>query len=400
MVRVLISACVFCVVFAGQLTFDSFIPADLLHNYCNQGRTRELYFKGRSVVVGMRIVIVGSVVDRNRDSKGAYLDLRGSPSIGQPNGVIRVHMASSELDKLQSGQYQYEELIRPGEQLVAISGILLGLNMYQNVELSGGSILPWASVLLARSELGSNNAIQRPSSIHSSLGTQRSRTVTESGPTNERQPRSECVGLNQQITLHGLVVQHEGFRRWWSLKLDESVCIDAGKGIEEIQILDPSKGAVLRSLNQRRVTVVGPVVSGEGSPYYMTFYAIDADSIRTANGRLIVPNQPDLPTIPSRDLLTYTALFRTSINPPSIFTQARRIPEQMELIPSDGYVLYHVNGGEDFAVVGCADGFVISKINGNARLSPMDSRRELQREYGLSISTTEAISLTFTCRRE
>ncbi len=133
---------------AQVVSFDKFIPADLLHNYYNFGAEGLLRFKGRALERGVRIVLFGTIEDRSFDSKGSYIDIEGVASTEQAHGVIRVYMASSEFDKLQSSNYSYKSMAqeRSGTE-IAIEATLVGLNRFGNLEMSAGAILPWAAVI-------------------------------------------------------------------------------------------------------------------------------------------------------------------------------------------------------------------------------------------------------------
>ena len=133
----------------GQsLSFQSFVPPDVLHNYANSGLVAQISFNGRPVHPGMRIVVFGPVIGRNIDSKGAFFDLKGAPSIGHSNGVVRVYVAQVEFDKLQSDDYVYIPLGGTSSTSIALSGNYIGLNRFGNLEISGGELLPWKGVLL------------------------------------------------------------------------------------------------------------------------------------------------------------------------------------------------------------------------------------------------------------
>jgi hypothetical protein len=67
---------------AEDLWFDGFIPSDVFHNYAGAGVENHLHLNGRPITMGMRVVLLGAVIDRNIDGHGAYLDLKGAPSIG------------------------------------------------------------------------------------------------------------------------------------------------------------------------------------------------------------------------------------------------------------------------------------------------------------------------------
>jgi hypothetical protein len=145
---VALSACLPSALKAEKLWFDGFIPADVLHNYANFGVASDVYFNGKPVVRGMRVVLLGQVVGRNFDGNGVYLDLKGSPSAGQQNGVVRIYLQARELDKLQSETYVYESRIRPAE--VAVSGVYAGLNGYKNLTIRTGEIIPWRDALVPK----------------------------------------------------------------------------------------------------------------------------------------------------------------------------------------------------------------------------------------------------------
>jgi hypothetical protein len=132
------------------LQFENFILSGHLHHYYNGGNVNLLRFNGKPVANGMKITVFGPVEDRSFDGNGTYLDLKGAPSIGRPNGVVRVYMPASEFNKLQSDDYLYKwpDTARPTPPEVAVEGTLVGLNRYGNLEIRDGRIRPWMSVLL------------------------------------------------------------------------------------------------------------------------------------------------------------------------------------------------------------------------------------------------------------
>jgi hypothetical protein len=141
--------------------FDNFIPSTFLHWYYSNGAIGQIRFNGRPLADGMSIVVFGVLDGHGDDSKGTYLDLEGIPSIGRSNGVVRIYIPTSEVDKLQSATYYYESMDqrKPITREVAVRATLAGLNRYDNLQMTNGSILPWQAVLLppwSRAQLQGN----------------------------------------------------------------------------------------------------------------------------------------------------------------------------------------------------------------------------------------------------
>jgi len=128
------------------------------------------------------------------------------------------------------------------------------------------------------------------------------------------------------------------------------------------------------------VTITGTVVSGEGSPYYRTFYALDVTSIRTRGGHVINPGDPGAsrPQAPENSLRAYHARFQATTNPDRILVAAWR-DSGATLDPADIYVPYHVNGSDEFATFGCADGFAISEVKTDSALRPLNLKTAVRR---------------------
>lgn len=145
MARVGAFALVACIVITGQeLNFDDAVPSEILHQYYSFGAARLLHFRGHALANGVRIIVYGTLEGRSFDSKGAFVEMAGTPN----QGVIHVYMALREFDKLQSSSYVNESLLRPGNREIGVEAALVGLNEYGNLEMRNGTILPWASVLL------------------------------------------------------------------------------------------------------------------------------------------------------------------------------------------------------------------------------------------------------------
>jgi hypothetical protein len=208
-----------------------------------------------------------------------------------------------------------------------------------------------------------------------------------------------CMSLNTNTDFRGRVVVHEDFRTWTALKLERPLCIaDSGSSLEEIQILDNSGGAVFQSLHNATVKVTGTLVSGDASPYYMTFFAIEVKSVHTAAGNTIVPVTAKRQPIP-RELTSYHVRISTVVNPNHII-KAAWSESGKQLEPVSAYVSVFLNGAGDLAHLGCAGGFVISEIGSNLS---SDERQEALKYNDLPLFLGDPptpAAVDFTCRRE
>jgi hypothetical protein len=180
---------------------------------------------------------------------------------------------------------------------------LLWLNPEAVTEIVNGMVAKYSQGSVARpqSEKQSYARLELPKQTGQEQKTHGIPATTKSVPG--------CQAVNTKSDFRGRVVIHEGYKTWTALHFERPTCID-GSTLEEIEILDDSYGAVFQSLKNTPVKVTGTLVSGEGSPHYMTFYALYAQSIHTTAGNTIVPKAPRPTTIP-REITRYHARVST-----------------------------------------------------------------------------------------
>ena len=221
-------------------------------------------------------------------------------------------------------------------------------------------------------------------------------TSTKTSVTTPNHPITKpgCMAVGAKTKLNGTVRLWEGYSSSWTFAPDRPICIE-GSTLERIQLFDKSFGDVFRSLKNKAMTISGTLISPDpGSANWKTPYAVNVDSIRTPEGKTIVPTEWR-PSLPAHNLQNYRATFTVDINPKRITREASTSSGQT-LIPGDTYVSYNPNRPLDFAWIGCAEGFEISDYRENG-IPTSGGDPILGHPVGLG---TRRVTATFACQRK
>lgn len=181
-------------------------------------------------------------------------------------------------------------------------------------------------------------------------------------------PQETATGLSiasQPRTLEGVLIYHDGIRKWFELKLDEAQC---GQGsIQLVRLVDDwTPLEVLRGCKVRSSGVIASSLTG----YYSLDMNQAVDQIEPAGSCIRQLPFPDYSKVkPDNSVQAYRVDMDVNYRPgehPVIF---RVSSGSKELQPWQAYASYTLTGG--FVLYGrCAGGFVVDKVFGTPQANP------------------------------
>jgi len=202
--------------------------------------------------------------------------------------------------------------------------------------------------------------------------------------------------------LHGLVVLHDGIRRWVELQPDKPVCeqtsiqlLDGGGGAFEV---DEGNSRHIETLRGCRITVNGPLgIPGTGyysAPIYMNVSTIkeDAGCVRQPQLRDYAKARPD-PGVRRYQVAMHID-YRGDGKIDATITSAGRTHS-----PWQAYASYFFTGG--YVLYGyCANGFQMSRVSGTPAAKPwqIDEMAAMDPETPASKGIWN-MTLRYTCSR-
>ena len=221
---------------------------------------------------------------------------------------------------------------------------------------------------------------------------------------SQKCPQVNETGLDQPSeprTLEGQLVFHDGIRKWFELKMDESQC-----GQVSIQLVRGGREwSPLEVLRGCRVRSKGEVGSSPTGYYSLELYQ-DVQSIEPVGKcvqQLPLSNQPK--GKPDRAVRSYRVEMHVDYRPGDHPIAFRVTTAGKELQPWQAYASYDLTGG--FVLYGhCGEGFVVDKVFGTPEASP--SHFTESRDSGdmamfdpesAASSGTRNLQLGYTCVR-
>jgi hypothetical protein len=218
-------------------------------------------------------------------------------------------------------------------------------------------------------------------------------------------PKSSEAGSSVQSevrTLEGNLIFHDGIRKWFELKLDQSQC-----GQASIQLVQGERaGTPMEVLRGCRVRSRG-ALDFSGTGYYSLEVFQDVRAIEPAGKCERQPPFPDYSkTKPDQAVREYRVDMRVNYEAGDHPVVFRVTNAGKELQPWQAYASYSLTGG--FVLYGhCGDGFVVDKVFGTSEAHPdhFDDPRSsgdmaMFDPEGAAAAGKKNLQLGYTCVRE